>query len=42
MIRETPDAVYAGGAIEPKGVSKGRKRKKQTPKEQWNSLYAEI
>jgi len=40
IIREPPDAVYAGGAIEPKGVSKGRKRKKNR-KEQWISDYIE-
>ena len=40
VIREPPDAVYAGGAIEPKGVSKGRKRKKNR-KEQWISDYIE-
>lgn len=41
VIRENPDAVYAGGAIDFKGgkASSGRKRKKQPPKKDFSYLY---
>ena len=39
IIREPPDAVYAGGAIKPKGVSKGRKRKKAKKENEISNIY---
>mgnify|MGYP000867919741 CR=1 FL=1 len=39
IIREPASAIYAGGAIEYKGQSKGRKRKKPPKKEIINNIY---
>lgn len=43
IIREPLNATYAGGPVEYGGTkATGRKKKKQSRKEQWNSFYAEL